>query len=196
MTPTGLPDLPPSPLRHERDTGPLPVPAQPVPSARPAWLVEAERHLGLAEVAGRGSNPEIIAWAKEQGGWIESYFKDDDIAWCALFACHCLHAAGLHDPRTLAAGDFQAWGHGLSGPSLGAACVLSRPGGHHVGFYLGTRPDGHVRLLGGNTGNKVAAAWFDPVRVLAWRWPAELAAPDVSPVALADDGQPTSVNEG
>lgn len=161
------------------------------------WMDVARGHLGLAEVAGAGSNPEIMRWAQEEGGWIASYFKDDGIAWCALFACHCLHAAGFKDPRTLAAGDFAEWGQALAGPCPGAVAVLERPGGHHVAFYLGQSADGkRVRLLGGNQHDSVREDWFDVHRVIAWRYPSELPAPAPEPVLLADDGTPASANEG
>lgn len=163
--------------------------------AEPAWLTIARSHLGLREVAGPGSNAAILQWAKDEGGWIESYFVDDDIAWCALFVCHCLHAAGRKDPHTLAAADFAKWGQPLQGPALGAVAVLSRPGGHHVGFYVGEGPDGRVRLLGGNQGDMVKESWFDPARVIAWRWPAEDALPQGGAVLVAADGQPASANE-
>lgn len=161
----------------------------------PLWLNIARTHLGLSEVHGPGSNAEILQWAKDEGGWIESYFVEDDIAWCALFACHCLHAAGRKDPHTLAAADFARWGQELPGRALGAVVVLSRPGGHHVGFYVGQTADGRLRLLGGNQGDMVKEAWFDPARVIAWRWPAEDALPTLGGVVLAADGQGLSVNE-
>lgn len=192
-----LPELPPDPLAPP--PGPAPKAAADLPdvAADPAWLAAARRHLGLRELPGPGSNPEIVEWAKAEGGWVAEYYKGDDIPWCALFVCHCLREAGVQDPATLAAADFAAWGQPLARGAVapGAVLVFKRPGGGHVGFYVGERPDAY-RVLGGNQSDAVTETWVARERLYAVRWPGEVAAPVPRPVLLAADGAPLSTNEG
>jgi hypothetical protein len=61
---------------------------------------------------------------------------------------------------------------GVEAPDFVPGCivVLKRgdPPKGHVGFYVGTE-GGHIRLLGGNQGDKVSIASFPPDRVLGRR---------------------------
>jgi uncharacterized protein (TIGR02594 family) len=163
----------------------------------PIWLTIARNYLGVHELEGKGSNPVILGWAKRIGGWVKSFFVDDDIPWCALFINNCLLEAGLKGTgQSLAAGDFAKWGQLLHKPVLGCIVVLVRPGGHHVFFYLGERSDGLIYGIGGNQSNQVSYAWFDPQRVVVFRWPTALPIPATGPVLLAANGQPVSTHEG
>jgi uncharacterized protein (TIGR02594 family) len=163
----------------------------------PLWLAIAWNYLGTKEKVGPGSNPTITGWAKRVGGWIAAYFTDDDIPWCALFVNQCLHEAGIAAPKSLAAKDYATWGVPLPAPALGAIVVFKRPGGHHVGFYLGQRIDGAIRVRGGNQSNAVTDTWIDGTRLIAIRWPSERVRPDTAgAIVLAGDGQPLSTNEG
>lgn len=163
----------------------------------PTWVTKAGEYLGVHEVEGPGSNPTILKWAQEQAGWIAEYFKDDDTPWCALFVNGVLQECGLKGTNSLAANSFSTWGQELPEPAYGAIVVFDRPGGHHVGFYLGERADGMLyRVRGGNQGNAVSDVWIAKARLIATRWPAGLDLPMTSPVVLASDGTPASTNEG
>jgi uncharacterized protein (TIGR02594 family) len=162
----------------------------------PKWLEIATRYLGVQEVVGPGSNPTILRWAKQLGGWIKSFFVDDDIAWCALFVNACLDEAGFKGTNSLAARSFATWGLELAEPALGAVVVFSRKGGGHVGFYLGERKsDGAIRVRGGNQSNQVSDTWLPKSRLLTYRWPVDATLPTTGHVWLSATGGPLSVNE-
>lgn len=163
---------------------------------RPPWLIEADRLFDTREVVGPGSNPEIMRWAQNFGGWVKAYFKDDDVPWCALFANECLRRAGFPTTKdVLAAGSFRSYGILLGGPALGAIVCVRRPGGNHVGFYLGERADGAIRCRGGNQSNRVSDAWISGDRSPVYRWPVGASIPLVRSLRLADDGEALSIDE-
>ncbi len=164
-------------------------------NAVPRWLDVAAGYIGTHEIAGPTSNPGILGWAKKMGGFVASYFTDDDIPWCALFVNACLEQVGLAGTHSLAAASFLTWGLPLSYPAIGAVMVFTRPGGNHVGFYLGQRSNGDFRILGGNQGDTVSRIWMKPERLTGIRWPAAELLPTSGPVLLASDGQPVSANE-
>lgn len=159
------------------------------------WLAKSEEYLGVHEVVGPGSNPIIMQWRESLQPWAREYFVDDDIAWCALAINGILHDVGLKGTGTLAAGDFARWGQDATA-ALGLGCILvfKRPGGAHVGFYIGERPDA-FRVRGGNQGNAFCDTWIERARLVAVRWPAGLELPFPAPVILKPDGRPVSVNE-
>ncbi len=136
------------------------------------WLAEAERLKGLREVPGPGSNATITGWAKERGGWIETFYTGDDIPWCGLFVAHCMHVARLPSPKNpLAALAWSEWGRALSSPAPGAVLVFKRPGGGHVGFYVGEDAEA-LHVLGGNQSDAVCVTRIARERLIAVRWPA------------------------
>lgn len=160
------------------------------------WMDVAMSRVGIKEIPGPSSNQTILGWAKDFGGWIKSYFKNDDTPWCGLFVASCLKEAGLSDfPKNpLSALEWRKYGMGV-GPFYGAVAVFKRVGGGHVGFVVGKRSNGDLRVLGGNQGNAVTLAWFPASRLLEYRWPFNVPVSYPLPL-LADDGKPVSKNEG
>jgi len=143
----------------------------------PVWVESAREYVGLREIPGPKSNETILGWAKKQGNWIASYFVNDEIPWCALFVNGVFDEVHIKGTGSLAAKSFATWGRGLHTPALGAVLVFnggpSRPGGGHVGFYLGEREsDGAYLVLGGNQRNAVTDdTWIAQDRLIATRWP-------------------------
>ena len=91
------------------------------------------------------------------------------------------------------------WGVPCS-PVPGCVVVFNggpkRPGAGHVGFLLGRDERGRLMVLGGNQGNSVNVAPFDPARVLGYRWPANTAFPASTTLPLlASNGAPPSIHE-
>ncbi len=161
----------------------------------PKWMEVARTFLGTKEVPGKGSNPKILQMAARIGGWVKSFFKDDDIPWCGLFVGNCLLEAGLPTTsNTLSARSFETYGVHLNQPAYGAIMVFVREGGGHVGFYVGERSDAY-RILGGNQSNAVTETWIVKTRNTAIRWPAGVPLPEGGPVLLANNGEPISTNE-
>lgn len=134
-------------------------------------IVAALADYGLTEVAGQGSNPEILAMAAAVG----AAYPSDDVSWCGLACAYWATRAGLPRPDGfLAARSWLNWGspiyEGLERP--GDVCILWRdqPGSWkgHVGLFV-RRTGNLVYLLGGNQGNTVEIAAFKAERVLGIR---------------------------
>ena len=135
---------------------------------KPAWIREAERHIGVKEIPGVKHEPKILQWWKaiRRGG-----IKTDEVPWCAAFVGACLENVGLVSTRFESARSYLQWGARLSSPVYGCIVVFSRNGGGHVGFLVGQDQRGRLMVLGGNQGNQVSVAPFDPARVVGFRWP-------------------------
>jgi uncharacterized protein (TIGR02594 family) len=83
--------------------------------------------------------------------------KGDETPWCAAFVNFCLAVAGRPIEWSAWALDFVNYGKPTTDPNVGDIVVFSRPGGGHVGFYLGRYKDGTGKdigtlVLGGNQG--------------------------------------------
>ena len=149
--------------------------------AVPAWLTEAERLKGVSEVPGPESNPAIMDWAEAQGGWVERFYKGDDVPWCGLFVAQCLLRAGIGGPKNpLAALAWADWGRPLGAAVAGAVLVFRRPGGGHVGFCVGEDDEG-LHVLGGNQSDAVSVVRIARDRLVAVRWPEGVPAPRRAP---------------
>jgi len=165
----------------------------------PIWLRIFRFVEGLEEIAGIRSNPVILNWSKMIGG--PKWFDNDDKAWCAVAMNAVLMTAGLKvtsgpDPYDrLRARSFEHYGVPLTIPALGAIMVFNRPEGAHVGLYLGERKDAYY-ILGANQSNVIGKAWLQKSRLLATRWPDEVALPEKPErIWLNSVGELVSVNE-
>jgi len=153
----------------------------------PAWLRIARGYLGQREVAGRKHNPLILRWWTR----IRAPFTDDETPWCAAFVGGVLEEAGIKSSRSAAARSYCKWGIRLGPPIVGCIVVLERGPKHgHVFFLLGRDRNGNLAGIGGNQGNRVSIASFDPKRVLAMVWPASVPIPASEPLpVLASTGR-------
>lgn len=150
---------------------------------RPLHLVEAMKWLGTEEILGAKDNPEIIGWAREEGGAIARDYKHDSIAWCALFENMQLTKVNLKGTETLWALDFNSdtkWPNvKLSGPAVGAVVPMKRDGGGHVATVVGRTLDGNLACIGGNQSDKVSIAAFPLSRPESFRWPLGISLPQL-----------------
>jgi uncharacterized protein (TIGR02594 family) len=161
----------------------------------PRWLPVARGFTGLTEAPGAKDNATILAWARKIGGWIASFYKHDSIPWCGLFVGYVFLAYGIKGPDgLLGALNWSSWGVRLKVPALGAVLTFQRPGGGHVGFYLG-EDAGTYHVLGGNQSDKVGITRIAKARLAAIRWPAGEPLPTGGRVLLQANGAPVSVNE-
>jgi uncharacterized protein (TIGR02594 family) len=139
----------------------------------PAMLVEALRHYGELEHKGKGSNVDIMAWAKEVG--VNEWYTSDDIPWCGLFVAVVTQRCKYPHPRphlVLAAAEWAQYGNPVNGPAcLWDILVFKRPGGGHVGFCVGANDKAYL-VYGGNQSDAVGFAWIDKTRLVAKRRPA------------------------
>lgn len=134
----------------------------------PIWIVEAWKYLGQKETPGPKTTSFIAKWLAKLKAW----WTDDETPWCGVAVAGVLKDCGIDPPfayyRALA---WLQWGMDL-GRMYGAIVVLGRTGGGHVGFVTGMTSSGsHIRIMGGNQGDRYCEAWFQVSRVLGYRWP-------------------------
>lgn len=146
--------------------------ALPAESLRPLWLQAGLKLINVKETVGSADNPEILEWAKEEGGSIAKDYKHDSIAWCALLANHILTKVGLKGTETLWALDFAGkWpAIKLAGPAVGAFAPMKRPGGGHIICVVGRDQHGNIMGLGGNQGDQVSILPFPEKRLDRGFW--------------------------
>lgn len=163
----------------------------------PTTISEALKCYGVKEGAGVADNPVIMSWAAEIGeaaiGW---KYMHDSIPWCGLFAAVIIHRAGKTLPTgPLYALNWSKFGVPAVKAALGDVLVFQRPGGGHVGFYVG-EDDQNYCVLGGNQGDAVSFAWVAKDRCVAARRPVYNNQPaSVKSYRLARSGEPVSKNE-
>lgn len=171
------------------------VPPKPV---GPVWYRDAMRLLGLQEIPGPKSNPAIINMAKRLGGWVASFYTNDDIPWCGLFVANSI-ATTLPEERMpanpLGAQNWQKFGFETT-RCLGAIMVFTRKGGGHVGFYVGEDRT-HFHILGGNQNNSVSITRIEKSRLVQGgiRWPRTGEPPLGGAIQLSQSGAPLSMSE-
>lgn len=159
--------------------------------SEPAWLTEARKLVGLREISGAAHSPRIVEWLKRLRAW----WREDETPWCGTFVAHCLSVAGHPPPSSwFRARAYEAYGSPLLEPCVGCVVVFSRTGGGHVAFAVGRDKRGRLMCLGGNQGNAVSIAPFDPSRVTAYRWPSSRV-PHGAPLPLMGSSAKTSRDE-
>ncbi len=122
-------------------------------------------------------------------------------AWCAAFVNSSLGQAGIKGTDSNMARSFMGWGEGVKEPTKGDVAVFSRgnPSGPlgHVGFFDSYTPDGKIKVLGGNQGNAVSYASYDPGSLLGFRRAAETqSGPSVADQMAANQTGAVSVPSG
>jgi len=165
-------------------------------SLDPVWLLEARRHMGLAEIAGARSNATILSWARRIGGWVAQFYRDDEIPWCGLAMAHWIGATLPDEPlpaNPLSAGAWANFGRPLQIPAPGAIMIYRRKGGHHVNLYVGENEHA-IFGVGGNQSNRVSIVPIARERLMAMRWPATVPLP-VGERVFFHDTQALSVDE-
>ncbi|MBR1279008.1 TIGR02594 family protein [Bradyrhizobium sp. AUGA SZCCT0283] len=154
-------------------------PPQPPPGTdtRPLWVIEGLKWLNLREGRGEAENPDILNWARDEGGAIARDYKHDAIPWCALFANMVLTKVGIKGTETLWALDWDKWGQKLPGPAVGAFAPMKREGGGHIAIVVGRDMHGNLMCLGGNQSDTVSIIPFPVDRPRSFRWPVGVTAP-------------------
>lgn len=137
----------------------------------PAYLKKARSYIGIKETPGAAATAQVLGFFARAG---HPGIKSDEVAWCAAFTNACLEEAGCAGSKQLNARSFLTWGKEVKKPYPGAVAVLWRNSPDswegHVGFFL-EEDATRVRLLGGNQGNQVSAAWYPKSQLLGYREP-------------------------
>jgi uncharacterized protein (TIGR02594 family) len=166
---------------------------------QPIWLLEGLKWLNTTEAPGAADNPEILEWARAEGGTIAQSYDADSIPWCALYANMVLTKVGLQGTETLWALDWSNWGTRLPGPAVGAFAPMKRQGGGHIAIVVGRDQNKNLMCLGGNQSDAVNIKPFPADRPVSFRWPKEVPPPARTGLAtlplVASDGR-VSVREG
>jgi uncharacterized protein (TIGR02594 family) len=146
-------------------------------AGQPIWLLEGLKWMNTEEAPGAADNPDILEWARAEGGAIAQSYHSDSIPWCALYANMVLTKVGLQGTETLWALDWSDWGTRLPGPAVGAFAPMKRQGGGHIAIVVGRDQHGNLMCLGGNQSDAVNIKPFPPTRPVSFRWPKEAPPP-------------------
>jgi uncharacterized protein (TIGR02594 family) len=90
--------------------------------------------------------------------------------WCADFMNLVEKKMGRDGTGSRSSKSYLGYGKPVSSPKPGDIVVLYRPGGGHVGYFMGWK-DGKIELISGNHGRKVGVGTYPKSRVLGYRRP-------------------------
>lgn len=158
----------------------------------PPWLAHARLALGVTEIPGKDTAPQMRRWLLAARAW----WTDDEQPWCGTFVAGMLKEAGLDPPQHAYRAKAYlepAWGLSLTSACLGSILVYERKGGGHVTFAVARDRFGYMLGLGGNqrepgarhTG-AVTISRFSPQRFIAAIWPRQAVGVTQFPLELAD----------
>jgi uncharacterized protein (TIGR02594 family) len=138
----------------------------------PKMVTIALAEVGTVEKAGPGNNPKIMGWADEVGQKAIGYkYTGDSVPWCGLFMAVVAKRAGYELPYgPLYALNWSKFGIEGGQPDLGDVIAFMRPGGGHVGLYIGEDKT-HYHILGGNQSDSVSIARVAKANMRAVRQP-------------------------
>jgi len=126
----------------------------------------AARQIGLNEGDKRAALQDYLTTGGEN-------LDPATTAWCAAFVNATLQQSGQTGTGKLNARSYMDWGQAVDQPQRGDVAVFSRgdPSGWqgHVGFFDGYDDNGRIRVLGGNQGDAVSVASYDPASLLGFR---------------------------
>lgn len=162
--------------------------------AEPDYMKWARGQIGVRETPGAANTPRIMQWAASVGSAaLGIAYGGDHVPWCGLFVARAMKEAGITSPKiAVRASQWATWGRDIL-PRIGAVLVFRRPGGGHVGFYVG-EGFAHYYVLGGNQGDAVSIIRIEKARLVACRWPGALPA-NTRPLILRSSGVAVSRDE-
>ncbi len=134
----------------------------------PIWLTYAAADIGLREIPGPKEEPGIVRMLQACAAWLNT----EAAPWCGAACAKWMRQASIAPPpKAYRAKSWLEWGKSISAPVRGCVVILGRDGGGHVGLAAGMTRSGKLCLIGGNQGDRVCVAAFDPERVLGYRLP-------------------------
>lgn len=129
--------------------------APPPRSQWPAWMLVAEKEIGVRETPGQDDNARIREY--QRATRLDEQALGDDTSWCAAFVSWCLQQSGYKNPRYALARNYLKYGDGVTEPSFGDILVFKRGKDErhgHVGFFV-LDLGADVEILSGNSRNSV-----------------------------------------
>lgn len=113
---------------------------------------------GVMETPGPQNSPTIMRWAAELEGFVGMAYTADSIPWCGIGMGVAALRADFAPPKICArASSWDTWGTGIAKDkaALGDVLRFERPGGGHVGLYVGEDTAGFFHVLGANQSDSV-----------------------------------------
>lgn len=152
------------------------------------WMEVAWEQEGadVREIGGPKANQTIVGYFHAIG---RPDITSDEIAWCAAAAFYCVQGAGISiehvrpEDRLLAV-SLRKVGTRIDGPRVGAICIRTREGGHHVGFVKSWTAR-TIDLTGGNQSNAFNTSTFKRQENEEFYWPILPNVADASRIAKA-----------
>lgn len=130
----------------------------------PAWLIVAEREMGIHEVVGVKHNKRIL----EYHAATDLHASTDEVPWCSSFENFVMKAAGIKGTKSAAAASWLKWGKPTK-YRYGCVCVFERTGGNHVANAVAI-DDTHIAILGGNQSDSVRVSLHSRDGLIGMRW--------------------------
>ncbi len=133
-----------------------------------AVLLQAASQIGVTEVKGEKSNPQIMEYHKYST--IKNMFGfADSVPWCASFVCWALEKVGMGSTNKQLARSFEKWGVSVKAAPLPGDIVTfwrtsPKSGYGHVGFFVKKTTKG-IYVLGGNQNDSVNVALFSTAKL-------------------------------
>lgn len=176
----------------------------------PKMIIEGILMLGIAEIKGKESNPAILKFAEDLG--VINIYKNDDTSWCALSHNAIALRAGkkifgykdkydllralafLKNGIEINKDDWEVISKEKA--MLGDSLIFKRPGGGHIGIYIG-ESNTHFYVMGGNQNNMYSITRISKNRLVGVRRPYyKIAMPGaVKKYFLDNNGAPQTTNE-
>ena len=132
----------------------------------------AQRFIGIKEVPGSVSNPQILSMLRLDDVWPAG----DETPWCSAFVNYiCWLLKVLPRSHSLSARSWLKVGESIPIEQARVGydiVILSRPPSPesgHVGFYAGFEQPDRVMMLGGNQRDGVCVSPFDAGRIIGVR---------------------------
>jgi uncharacterized protein (TIGR02594 family) len=130
-----------------------------------AYFDTAAKYRGMSETRNKGV---LEAFFREAGQNLDP----EKVKWCAAFVNAVLAANGAKGTGSLAAASFLNFGKDdTRSPQRGDIAVVRTSAGEHTGFVESVDKAGNVRMLAGNTSDRVGSATYSKSQVLAIRRP-------------------------
>ena len=156
----------------------------------PKLVMFAMSLYGITERLATGhDNPMLLRWAKICG--LKDY-TNTKIPWCGLFMAYICKMCGWPVVGCpLGAANWLHFCLVVDVAMFGDILIFARPGGHHVGLYIG-EDDLHYYVLAGNQGNKVCIVRVFKSRCIGIRRPFYQSQPANVRVIRLNGGVPVS----
>lgn len=175
----------------------------------PYMVEEGIKLIGIKEVPGPTSNPQILEFAKFLK--VDNIYKNDDTAWCALAQNYIAVKSGKKVEYRDAYDFIRALSFAKLGKEVcindwtiipleeamfGDSLVFKRPDGGHDAVYIGESST-HFIVMGGNQNNMYGFTRVAKERLVAVRRPKYIMGlpESVKKYFLTNEGVPATTNE-